>query len=370
MASVFFALGLAALSVAFASELSADLETLLVNGGFMGVGAGGFFLAVSLVRGVLNWIVGAIISRDLCKLVYPLQLTPDQERDLPFLIATNISGCVTPGDRSNIDWHKFMLLKAYCQFAASAAGRGRPPLVFFTGRSEGYAELLSEFLGLAGDGGEDHLPLVIENGCALFFPRDRRVEPLVAPQPNAEIERIRDALKSDPRNYTHQFKRFMVTISKEHKGHNATNEYDAIRQVVGSLGLTDAVEVTHTASAVDITPGGYTKRSGIEHVLNLSTRRRFSVDELEKLYNESVVFAANGESNRCVVAGATRAYAPSGDILAQLEPVRESSLRELDFVLDIIEREAQVRFLPTASCLARMAIDFIRRFLCEDPAKQ
>src|SRR5688500_10596975 len=83
---------------------------------------------------------------------------------LPLLIASDIEGCITPPDRTEIDLLKFHRLRAYCEFVK--ANPEFPQIIALTGRSQGYVELLAQSLGMLNSPFD--IPFVIENGAALY----------------------------------------------------------------------------------------------------------------------------------------------------------------------------------------------------------
>jgi len=87
---------------------------------------------------------------------------------LPLLIVTDAEGCITPPHRTDIDMRKLQRLRAYCDFVKSEDGRDFPPLLIYTGRPQGYVEMLAQALGMVDK--PPDLPFVIENGAALYFP--------------------------------------------------------------------------------------------------------------------------------------------------------------------------------------------------------
>ena len=86
--------------------------------------------------------------------------------ELPIIIASDVEGCITPPYRTEVDLRKFQRLRTYCEFVKT--NPEFPQIIIFTGRSQGYVELLAQSLGMLNSPFD--IPFVIENGAALYRP--------------------------------------------------------------------------------------------------------------------------------------------------------------------------------------------------------
>jgi hydroxymethylpyrimidine pyrophosphatase-like HAD family hydrolase len=136
-------------------------------------------------------------------------------------------------------------------------------LVIRTGRSQGYADCIAQCLGLNGKGGAT--PLVIENGSALYYPDSKKIVHLTTEDQRAALALVREALKPALPTHTFEPKAFMLTINPE------AESVDELRQKVDAAlkaeHLEEKVSIKRTSTAVDITPAGVDKVSGLKEVL-------------------------------------------------------------------------------------------------------
>ncbi len=279
--------------------------------------------------------------------------------DLPVIIAADIEGCITPPERSMIDLSDFARLRAYGDFARDQPQY--PPLVLFTGRSQGYVELMAQSLGLI-DASRD-VPFVIENGAALYFPHQKRTLKLITEAEEDEIREVYSYLKSIFVGREFEPKSYMVTINPG-DGEPVEQLFYEVKQQLEPR----AVNVTHSASAVDVTLDGYSKLEGLKAALEQLTTLRNeawaplwalgAAPTVDDLLSRTV---AIGDSPSDIeVLGVTgRAYSTDTggghpqvtEVLTVARPA--SGLREgvilhqkhIGFVIEAIQRECGIRII-------------------------
>ncbi len=176
------------------------------------------------------------------------------------LIVSDIEGCLTINKKQPIDTGGLMKIRAYCELARAGE---KPPLVLCTGRPQPYAEAIIQTL----DAFFPNFPSIVENGCFLYDP----VEDVIIPNPAIEgkekgLRKIRTFLEE-----TLIAKR----LAKAEPGKELCVSLNALlgmsieelfRLTLETLpeDLKRLVFITHSSSAVDITPKGVNKASGLE----------------------------------------------------------------------------------------------------------
>jgi hypothetical protein len=92
----------------------------------------------------------------VCKLFEKMVAVDNRspKRAFPKLLVMEIEGCITPSGRQTVNLVKFQRLRVYCELARRDPSY--PPVVFYTGGSQGYAELLAQELGLVDDARDCH----------------------------------------------------------------------------------------------------------------------------------------------------------------------------------------------------------------------
>lgn len=260
---------------------------------------------------------------------------------LPLFIATDIEGCITPPHRTEIDLSKFQRIRAYCEFVKSKAVRQFPPIVIYTGRSQGYVELLSQSLGMINETFD--LPFVVENGTALYFPGSKKMRPLITASQQKITDKARNLLIKNLRDNEFEPKRHMITINSV-SGQTIDELMSKIIPILEKNDIYGDLTIKSTASAVDITPKGVSKLVGIEKVLETYHELRPG-RENEGL--ESIVVIGDSTSDLCLIERAGAAYCPTHDVHPEVRMLVERKfgadhvidLQHIDFVIAVIEKE-------------------------------
>lgn len=200
------------------------------------------------------------------------------------LIVADIDGCLSRGKRWPFDLRSLGILRRYTETAISL---GMPPLTLCTGRPQPYVEAMAQILGV-------HKTCICENGALLYNPVEdvTLVNPAIDDEIKRDIQEIRAILSDKSRLNTNiQFepgKEICISINpvqvvSEQPLSTATPTADAVAELCETIrGIVDVSRftVTHSASAVDITPLGIDKGQGlrwlskveataVEHILGI-----------------------------------------------------------------------------------------------------
>jgi hypothetical protein len=175
-------------------------------------------------------------------------------------VVVDIEGCLTTNKKQPIDTGTLSKIHAYCELARRGE---RPPIVLCTGRPQPYAEAIIQTLDAFFPG----FPSVVENGCFLYDP----VDDVLIPNPaivgkEKDLRAVRDFLVG----------RLVATrLAKIEPGKElciSLNPFlgqtveELFRLTLATLSeeMKALVFITHSSSAVDITPKGVDKASGLE----------------------------------------------------------------------------------------------------------
>ena len=284
----------------------------------------------------LNWVL-----RPRVKIV-------SHKKDLPLLIVADVEGCITPPHRTEVDLQKFQRLRAYCEFVKSEDGRQFPPLVIYTGRSQGYAELLAQSLGMI-DSSRD-LPFVIENGMALYFPASKKTVPLITDEKRELIQDTYRLLRQKIPQNEFEPKAYMISINAISGQQTIDELRDKVMTTLQEEGTFGSLTINSTASAVDITPKETNKLLGIEEVLK--EYASLQPDRHDQGL-EAVVGIGDSTSDLCVIKKVGTAYCPAKDVHPEICDFVERHFgadhvidrRHIDFVIAVIEKECEIRLI-------------------------
>jgi HAD superfamily hydrolase (TIGR01484 family) len=205
------------------------------------------------------------------------------------LVLLDIDGCIMPPNRGEADLNKLIALKNAINSLNNAE------ISIFTGRSQEYVEFLSQVLGFVNK--ETEIPFVIENGSALYYPKQKRSEPII--ENTQAINKAREILQAQLPKNPFEPKSYIVTINP--RKNETVNEFkEVVLKALKQHRLDRFVEVTNSASSVDILSKGANKLFGVRYMI-------------QKFFNEEVFLIAVGDSatDRDVLLQANKAYVPS-----------------------------------------------------------
>jgi len=270
------------------------------------------------------------------------------EKDLPLLIVADCEGCITPADRSEVDLRKFQRLRGYCEFVKSKAGRDFPPIMVYTGRPQGYVEMLVQSLGMI-DSAFD-LPFVIEHGAALYYPAAKKIKPLITDEQRKLIQGIHSLLTRKMPQNEFEPKMYMVTINPIQGQQKIDELQQKVIVTLRAAGKLDSLTINSCASAVDITPKGISKLSGLEEALkvyhSLRPNRRGQGFDF-------ITGVGDSTSDLCVIERLSTAYCPSNNVDPEVcRYVQEHfpadhviDRKHIDFVIAVIEKECGLHLI-------------------------
>ena len=269
----------------------------------------------------------------------------DRKKMLPIFIAINVGGCITPPDRTEIDLRKFQRLRCYCEHVRKNHERKFPPIVIYTGRSQGHVELLAQSHGMVENSMD--LPFVIENGSALYYPASKKTSPLTSSNQNKWIQEVHRILADELGENTFEPKVGMITINAI-KGQETISELkEKVAKKMSTIcrkNVFKELMIHTTASAVDIMPKGIDKISGLKETLAVYHRLR---PESGDKSLEDVVAIVNDTSDLCVINGVRNAYCSNQNAHQEVKQDIEEKFGkdniiesdQIDFVMKVIEIE-------------------------------
>ena len=319
------------------TNMSPTFRTLQALGagilGFAGVEAtfGGIALARRLAaRGIVNLALRGRVDTS----TYP--------RVMPSFFAVDIAGCITPANRDEIDLGRLSRVAAYTAFIRDKPDY--PPIVLFTGRSQGYVEILCQLLRLVETYSLD-VPHVIENGSALYYPRAKRTEVLISP---GEVDKIRTtarALETALPGVTFEPKSYMITLNPR-PGQSIDSLMSDTVSFLTDRKLNQEFNISSTATAVDLTVLSASKLKSLQRVQTVL--QRHPVGPLQGL--PGVVALGDQLSDLEVLFACERGYCPRERVHPQVrEYIERRFSREnvipgsdLDVLEIVLERECGI----------------------------
>lgn len=267
---------------------------------------------------------------------------------LPLLIVADAEGCITPPHRTEVDLRKFQRLRAYCEFVKSEAGQEFPPLLIYTGRPQGYIEMLAQTLSMV-DSPLD-LPFVIENGAALYFPVSRKTVPITNHEQRRLSEKIHNLLIEKMPQNEFEPKTYMTTINAL-PGHQTIDELrQEVIRILKDTDVLDSLVINSTASAVDITPKNINKLVGVKEAIKVYHNLRPDTRSRDL---DAVVGIADSTSDLCVLEEVGRAYCSAHDVAPEVRKFVEQHFgadhvidrKHIDFVIAVIEKECGLHII-------------------------
>ncbi len=175
------------------------------------------------------------------------------------LIVADIEGCITPPNRGMMNPSDFLLIVDYCQKAMS--DKSLPPLVFCTGRQIPYVECVAQLTNAFFP----NFPSVAENGAFLYDVARNKVflNPAVTDESKDFLHDVRKETEKilDKFGAAKEYgKDVCISLNPPVKMPIA-EFFEKVRY--GLSNYSNVINITHSASAVDITPIGIDKASGV-----------------------------------------------------------------------------------------------------------
>lgn len=177
------------------------------------------------------------------------------------LIVCDIEGCLTPGKGKPLNLEALATIRKYnCE---SKKQKHIPPITLCTGRSLPYVEAMMQAI-------EGYIPAISENGAGLYYPAEDwyQLHPLITPQTKKQM--------AEAKNIIHEYiinnskakfewgKDFVISINPP-PNILIENFFKVVEDTLNRHNID--LNITHSASAVDITPKGIDKFSGLQLLL-------------------------------------------------------------------------------------------------------
>ena len=173
------------------------------------------------------------------------------------LVILDIDGCLTVGKGHRLDVEEFTHVREWVDAHPDI------PIVLCTGRSQPYAEVLLQLTGSYYHG----MPSIVENGCFLYY--SHIDEDFLVPNPvmkgaldhlatvkTAILKAVSDIAKHEPG------KEVCLSLNPTQKDMSIEELYERVQKVAEPY--SDIVDITHSASAVDVTPEGVNKGNALQ----------------------------------------------------------------------------------------------------------
>jgi len=182
------------------------------------------------------------------------------------LIVSDIEGCLSRGKGLPLDLGTLQRIQQYNQQAYKGTNS---PLALCTGRSQPFTEVFCQMLGIV-------MPCVCENGALIYDPvRDVSIRNPAITERHiaAQKEFVRVLESSLAREYPHRRepgKEICISLNPETPKEQYAEEIPRLYEQIRKLIDPSLFAITHSASAVDITPAGIDKASGARFLAELT----------------------------------------------------------------------------------------------------
>lgn len=176
----------------------------------------------------------------------------------------DVDDCMLPTD-GQVSLEFFAGLQIVSQYIKRANRGEFPPIGWCTGRDRNYIESFSFSVGLPDSWS------IIESGVDLFNPTTKGLEhnPALTPKIEEAFEeisrkRIPQILERYPNLFPYPGNRIQVTLERQHGSDLSIQDaYETVREELSDLISAGLVIVHHSQIAVDISPAGIDKASGV-----------------------------------------------------------------------------------------------------------
>lgn len=174
------------------------------------------------------------------------------------LIILDIDECVTPYYLNSVDLLSMMKLQEYCLKMHET--KDLPLVVLNSGRQVPYGELVVQSLGIFSD-----CPSVMESGCILYYSNTRKtvINPDISKQTIEIFKTINPIIQKlvDSGVNKEIGKELCISLNPR----EGSNIEDLFKEVLFSLeNFSKLLTITHSKTAIDITPKGINKGSAIK----------------------------------------------------------------------------------------------------------
>lgn len=181
-----------------------------------------------------------------------------ESEDLIKLIVCDIEGCLTPGKGRPLNLDALTAIRQYNH--ESKKQKQVPTITLCTGRSQPYVEVMMQAI-------EGYIPAICENGAGLYYPKedDYQPHPLITPRSKKQIAEAKNIIYDQVINkYNAKFEWGKDLVISVNPPPNILMEnfFKIIQDTLRRHSID--LNITHSASAVDITPKDIDKFSGLQ----------------------------------------------------------------------------------------------------------
>lgn len=175
------------------------------------------------------------------------------------LVACDIDGCLNRGKTHTLDVKTLAQLISY---NTDSAVMGTPVLTLISGRPQPFVEAYANLLGV-------NSPCICENGALAYLPGEDRVliHEAITPETLAAVlvcrDRLRRKIVEGLPAAIEVGKEVCTSLNPLRAARGNVLTVEALHDIVAGEIDADLFEVTHSASAVDVTPKGVNKATGL-----------------------------------------------------------------------------------------------------------
>ncbi len=180
------------------------------------------------------------------------------------IFVSDLDGCITAGKARSLDHASISKIFEYNKRAYEDSGL--PPLTLITGRPQPYVEAILYMIG-------GFMPSVCENGAVVYLPKEDVIK--INPEINEGVLDVIAEIKEEImgklvlENVAKMEPGKEICISLNPTGTTPENGYQKIEELYKNVveilkGKENYVNITYSKSAVDITPRGIDKYSGLK----------------------------------------------------------------------------------------------------------
>jgi len=177
----------------------------------------------------------------------------------PQLIVSDIEGCISPAKGHPLELDSLARLQAYNRHSAAS---GLPPLTLCSGRPQPFVEAFAQMLAVRA-------PCVCENGALLFDPRADvwLLHPAITSGHLERLAELKTRLERDVAvlipHRREPGKEVCISLNPIAPPDEYADRIHGLYEALSAYVDSEFFEMTHSASAVDITPKGIDKGAGV-----------------------------------------------------------------------------------------------------------
>jgi len=182
------------------------------------------------------------------------------------LIVSDIEGCLSPGKGVPLEMSQLARLQSY---NLAAAEQCRPPMTLCTGRPQPFVEAFAQMLAV-------FMPCVCENGALIYNPKtdETHIHPSINPEQIGALSDLRKLLENEVMQRIPHRREPGKEICISLNPVACPEDYPARIRVLYEALLPEVdvalFNITHSASAVDITPKGIDKAAGVRFLSEMT----------------------------------------------------------------------------------------------------